>query len=234
MSSPTGKSDLYFAQLAVGPMANLAYLVGSMSARECLIVDPAWSIDELLEQTERDDMTIVGTLATHYHQDHVGGIFHGHHIEGIDQLLARRPVPVHTNRHDAEDLVRMTGISESDLAVHEGGDLIELGTIRIRLLHTPGHTSGSQCCLAEETGQPAHLVSGDTLFVDSCGRVDLPESDPEAMYHSLSGLKKLPDDTLVFPGHLYSREAHSTIGEQKRTNPFLRVTSLESFLSFMG
>jgi glyoxylase-like metal-dependent hydrolase (beta-lactamase superfamily II) len=234
MSSQTDNSDLYFVQLAVGPMGNLAYLVGSLSARECLIVDPAWNIDGLLEQTEQDDMAVVGVLATHYHQDHVGGTFQGQHIEGVDQLLARRPVPVHINRNDVEGLTRITGVSDSQLAVHEGGDVIELGAVRVRLLHTPGHTAGSQCCLAEEAGKPAHLVSGDTLFVDSCGRVDLPDSDPEAMYASLCDLKELPDDTLVFPGHLSSPEACSTIGAQKRSNPFLRATSREMFLSFMG
>ena len=79
------------------------------------------------------------------------------------------------------------------------------------------------------------MVSGDTLFLGSCGRVDLPGSDPEAMYQSLQGtLKKLPDETLLFPGHLYSADAQSTMGEQKQTNPFLRVTSLENFLGFMG
>ncbi|MEO1914490.1 MAG: MBL fold metallo-hydrolase, partial [Myxococcales bacterium] len=76
---------------------------------------------------------------------------------------------------------------------------------------------------------------GDTLFLGSCGRVDLPGSDPEAMYHSLNHtLKALPDETLLFPGHLYSPEGQSTMGEQKATNPMLRVSSLDMFLNFMG
>ena len=130
---------------------------------------------------------------------------------------------------------QVSGIAVSELESHEGGDTIELGGITIRLIHTPGHTPGSQCFLVEEAGQPGHLVSGDTLFLGSCGRVDLPGSDPEAMYHSLNTtLKKLPDETLLFPGHLYSPEGQSTMGEQKATNPMLRVTSLEMFLGFMG
>ena len=105
----------------------------------------------------------------------------------------------------------------------------------MRLLHTPGHTPGSQCFLVEEAGGAGRLVSGDTLFLGSCGRVDLPGSNPEDMYRSLSGtLKQLPDETLLYPGHLYAPEPSSTMGEQKRTNPYLRVTSLEMFLSFMG
>ena len=144
-------------------------------------------------------------------------------------------MPLYVNKHEAEGLRKVTGASESDLVRQEGGDSDRAGSVRVRLLHTPGHTPGSQCFLVEEAGQPGRLISGDTLFLGSCGRVDLPGSDPEAMYHSLNGtLKALPDETLLFPGHLYSSEASDTIGEQKRSNPFLRVTSLEQFLMFMG
>ncbi|UCE87870.1 MAG: MBL fold metallo-hydrolase [Deltaproteobacteria bacterium] len=216
-------------------MANLAYLVGSRSSREALVVDPAWSVDPLLDLAEADGMVVVGALATHYHQDHVGGQIFGFDIEGLARLLARNPVKVHVNDAEADGLRRITGVSESDLERHRGGDVLALGEIRVRLLHTPGHTPGSQCFLVEEAGQPARLVSGDTLFLGSCGRVDLPGSDPEAMYHSLNGtLKRLPDDTLVYPGHLYAPEASGTLGEQKRSNPYLRVSSLEQFLGFMG
>ena len=180
-------------------------------------------------------MKVVGALVTHYHQDHVGGSIMGMDIQGLDRLMERNPVKVHVNKHEAEGLKKVTGISQSDIVAHEGGDVIEIGQIRTRLLHTPGHTPGSQCFLVEETDRPGQLVSGDTLFLGSCGRVDLPGSDPKAMYESLNGtLKQLPDETLLFPGHLYSAEGQSTIGEQKQTNPFLRVTSLEMFLSFMG
>ncbi len=216
-------------------MANLAYLVGSRATREALIVDPAWDVDLLLDVAAEDDMEVVGALVTHYHQDHVGGDLFGHRIPGLDRLMARKPVPIHVNSHEAEGLLRVTGVSQTDLEVHEGGDVVAVGSIRTRLLHTPGHTPGSQCFLVEESGHPGQLVSGDTLFLGSCGRVDLPGSDPEAMYRSLNEvLKKLPDDTLLYPGHLYSPESQSTMGEQKRTNPFLRVTSLEMFLGFMG
>jgi glyoxylase-like metal-dependent hydrolase (beta-lactamase superfamily II) len=180
-------------------------------------------------------MQVVGALVTHYHQDHVGGSIFGMDIEGLAQLLARKPVPVHVNAHEADGLRQVTGASESDLRRCQAGDVLSLGPIRIRLLHTPGHTPGSQCFLVEEEGQPGRLVSGDTLFLGSCGRVDLPGSNPEAMYRSLNEtLRKLPDETLVFPGHLYSRDPQGTLGFEKQTNPFLRVSSLEQFLTFMG
>jgi glyoxylase-like metal-dependent hydrolase (beta-lactamase superfamily II) len=228
-------SDLYFKQFHVGQMANFVYLIGSHSSREALLVDPAWEVDSLLDQAETDGMQVVGALVTHYHQDHVGGSLFGQTIQGLDRLMERNPVKVHVNKQEADGLRRVTGVSPGDLVEHEGGDVVEIGSVRIRLLHTPGHTPGSQCFLVEEQGQPGQLVSGDTLFLGSCGRVDLPGSDPQAMYESLTGtLKQLPDETLLFPGHLYSTESQSTMGEQKRTNPFLRVASLETFLSFMG
>jgi hydroxyacylglutathione hydrolase len=229
------ESDLYFHQIAVGEMANFAYLIGSRSAREALVVDPAWSVDALLDQAAADDMRVVGALVTHYHQDHVGGRIFGFDIEGVARLLERAPVPIHVNAHEAEGTRQVTGASESDLVRHEAGDAIALGQLQIRLLHTPGHTPGSQCFLVEERGLPGRLVSGDTLFLGSCGRVDLPGSDPEAMYYSLNRtLKALPDETLVYPGHLYSNEPSATLGDQKRANPYLRVASLEQFLAFMG
>ncbi|MDE0886584.1 MAG: MBL fold metallo-hydrolase [Myxococcota bacterium] len=228
-------SDLYFRQIPVGEMANLVYLVGSRSERKALVVDPAWSVDALVDQAEADDIEIVGALVTHYHQDHIGGSIFGMEIEGLEHFMTRSPGPIHVQKLEADGVSKVSGIPKSEFQEHSGGDTIELGGITVRLLHTPGHTPGSQCFLVEEAGRPAQLVSGDTLFLGSCGRVDLPGSNPEHMYESLNGtLRKLPDETLVFPGHLYSEEAQSTIGEQKETNPFLRVANLETFLQFMG
>ena len=228
------ESQLYFRQLPVGDMANYAYLIGDRETRKAFVVDPAWNVDALLDLAEQDEVDVEGALVTHYHQDHVGGSIFGHDIQGLDRLLERKPMPVHVQREEAQGLKHVTGISDGDMTQHDGGDVLELGAIRIRLLHTPGHTPGSQCFLVEEPGQPRHLVSGDTLFLNACGRVDLPGGDPEAMYRSLNDvLGALPDETLLFPGHAYG-EPSSTMGEQKRTNPFLRVTSLEMFLNFMG
>ena len=228
-------TDLYFQQIPVGQMANFAYLVGSRSTREAVVVDPAWSVDALLDRAEVDGMNVVGALVTHYHQDHIGGSIFGMQIEGVGRLLERKPMPLYVNEHEADGTRQITGASESDLARRRGGDVLDLGAIRVRFLHTPGHTPGSQCFLVEEAGQPGRLVSGDTLFLGSCGRVDLPGSDPAAMYRSLNEtLKRLPDETQVFPGHHYSAEPWDTLGREKRTNPFLRVASLDQFLMFMG
>ena len=231
----TTADDLYFVQLPVGEMANLAYLIGSRSAREALLVDPAWSVDALLDRAEADGMRVAGALVTHHHQDHVGGEIFGLSIEGLGRLLARAPVPVHVNEHEADSVRRVTGVAPSDLVRHEAGDEIRIGQVRVRLLHTPGHTPGSQCFLVESESGPERLVSGDTLFLNSCGRVDLPGGDPEAMYRSLHGvLKRLPDETVLYPGHLYAPEPSATMGAQKRSNPYLRAASLEQFLAFVG
>jgi hydroxyacylglutathione hydrolase len=230
-----GENDLYFVQLPVGEMANLAYVIGSRSTREALLVDPAWSVDALLDRAEADGMRVVGALVTHHHQDHVGGEIFGLSIEGLGRLLARTPVPIHVNAREADAVRRAAGVAPSDLVRHEGGEDLRLGRVRVRLLHTPGHTPGSQCFLVESDAGAGRLVSGDTLFLNSCGRVDLPGGDPEAMYRSLDGvLKRLPDETVLYPGHLYAPEPFSTIGAQKQSNPYLRAATLEQFLAFVG
>ena len=232
------QSDLYFVQQLVGDMQNFAYLIVSRSARQTFVVDPAWNVTGLLDQAAEDGVEVVGALVTHYHQDHVGGEIFGHRIEGLARLLELRPMPIHVNKHEAKGVMQVTGASQADLVEHEGGDLLELGGVGVRLLHTPGHTPGSQCFLVAERdssqGRAGHLVAGDTLFLDSCGRVDLPGSDPRAMYESLATLRKLPDDTILFPGHLYSPEGHDALGNQKRTNPYLRAASVDHFLELMG
>lgn len=227
--------DLYFEQVPVGEMANLAYLIGSRSTGEALLVDPAWSVDALLDRAETDGMRVTGALITHAHQDHIGGSIFGMSIEGLDRLMTRQPVPIHVHAHEAESVRRVTGLSATDLVSHESGDVLALGELRVRLLHTPGHTPGSQCFLVETAGEPGRLVAGDTLFLNGCGRVDLPGGDPEALFRSLHGvLKQLPDETVLYPGHLYAAEPFEALGRQKWTNPYLRAGSIEQFLSLLG
>ena len=196
------KSDrLYFRQLLSGrdfaesnqlatQMVNFVYLIGDRQTRECVIVDPAYAISDLLEIIQEDEMNLTGVLVTHYHPDHVGGSMSGMSIEGVSTLLTKQQVPIHVNSHEATWVTRTTGISESDLVLHEGGDKLEVGEISVTFVHTPGHTPGSQCFLVEQK-----LVAGDTLFLEGCGRTDLPGSDPNDMYYSLQKLAKLPHDT---------------------------------------
>lgn len=223
-------SPLYLRRLLIGQMANYVYLVGSKASRECWVVDPAWDIDAIVEAAARDDMQITGALVTHYHPDHIGGDLFGHQISGLAELLERVNVPVHVNQKELQGVARVAGISESDLVPHQGGDVVHLGEIPLKFLHTPGHTPGSQCFLVN-----GNLVSGDTLFFGACGRVDLPGGNPEDMYRSLNEvLKKLPEETQLHPGHQYGSVSASTIGEEARANPYLQPRSLQEWLRMMG
>ncbi|MBI2799198.1 MAG: MBL fold metallo-hydrolase [Gammaproteobacteria bacterium] len=227
----TVNDDLYFRQIPLGPMQNFAYLVGSRRARQCLVVDPAWDTDSLLEAARLDDMTIAGALVTHYHPDHVGGAMMGFQVPGgVAELIGKVDAKIHVNKHEADGLIKVTGVSENDLVRHDGGDAIEIGDVKIELLHTPGHTPGSQCFLVH-----SRLVAGDTLFVNGCGRVDLPGSDPDAMYRTLTGtLSNLDDDVVLYPGHDYGPTQISTMAEQRRSNVYLRFRTLEDWQRLRG
>lgn len=211
----------------MGPMQNFVYLVGSRETRKAAVVDAAWNIEEILRIAAEDEMELTHACVSHTHPDHIGGQFAGDHIEGIVELLEKAKVRVIVHKEEAEFL---KFLSASDLIKVESGSEIDLGGIGIRLIHTPGHTPGSQCFLVDN-----RLVSGDTLFIGSCGRVDLPGGNAEQMYYSLTQrLMELPETTLLFPGHNYSKESISTLGEQRKTNPYLQFHSLSDFLAAMG
>lgn len=219
--------NLYFKQFELGPMQNFVYLVGSLETRKVAVVDAAWDIEKILRIVAEDDMELTHACVSHTHPDHIGGQFSGVHIEGITELLEKAKVKVIVHKEEAEFL---KSLSPSDLIKVESGDGIDVGGINIRLIHTPGHTPGSQCFLIND-----RLISGDTLFIGSCGRVDLPGGNAEQMYFSLTQrLMDLPETTLLFPGHNYSDKSISTLGEQQRTNPYLQFHSLREFLSAMG
>lgn len=239
-SASTGPDRFYFRQLLSGrdfaredPMAvqmvNFAYLVGDRETREALVVDPAYSVGELVDVAAADGMEVVGALATHYHADHVGGTMMGYTIEGITSLLERLSVPVHANRHEAPLIGETTGIGAGDIVSHDGGDRVRVGAIEVELLHTPGHTPGSQCFLVE-----GMLVAGDTLFLQGCGRTDLPGSDPGEMYQSLQRLAGLPDDTVVYPGHRYSVASAGTMEAVKEVNSVMKPRSRQEWLALFG
>jgi hydroxyacylglutathione hydrolase len=206
-------------------MVNFVYAIGDRETGECMLVDPAYAVDELIEVVGADGMTVTGALATHFHPDHVGGTMMGHTIEGVARLLAINGVKVHVQAPEAEFVKKVTGLSDSDLATHSPGDIVHVGAIPIELVHTPGHTPGSQCFLVD-----CKLVSGDTLFLDGCGRTDFPGSDPAQMYDSLQRLAGLPADTIVYPGHQYSPDASATLGSVTTTNYVYKPKSKEQWL----
>ena len=206
-------------QLELGPMANFVYLLADSNTKECAVVDPAWDVPAILKAVKDNGWKLAQILVTHNHPDH---------INGIGELLHEADVPIHVHRDDAYALKEF----KSNLKPSSGGDKIKLGNIDIAFLHTPGHTQGSQCFLFSD-----RLVSGDTLFIEGCGRVDLPTSDPEKMYQSLKKISTLPDKTVLFPGHNYADAPCAPLKDEKQKNPYLRISAsrgLNDFLTLVG
>ena len=173
---------------------------------------------------------LVGALVTHYHPDHVGGSMAGFSIEGVRELLDLAPVPVHVQADEREWVAKVTDTGDDDLVTHTSGDVVTVGAIPIELIHTPGHTPGSQCFLVDN-----RLVAGDTLFLEGCGRTDLPGGDSRALYESLTQkLAKVPDDAVLFPGHLYSAEPSATMGETRKWNYVFRPRTEAEWLAMFG
>lgn len=241
MSTQQGHDDpFYLRQLLSGrdfatndsiarQMVNFAYIIGDKSTGECFLVDPAYNVNELVDIAEADGFRVTGVLATHFHADHVGGSLMGHTIEGVSALLERASVPVHLNEHEVPWVLRTTGISETDIVSHGAGDVVRVGSVEVTLVHTPGHTPGSQCFLTHGC-----LVSGDTLFLEGCGRTDLPGSNVEDMYDSLQQLASLPDSTVVLPGHQYSVPPAAEMRDVKEANYVFKPKNKESWLMMFG
>ena len=198
-------------------MQNFIYLIGDPQTHEAAVIDPGWEVPQILQQAERDGYRLTKAFATHYHFDHV---------LGLGELLKAVDIPVYAHRDDAP----LIDVAPSSLKSVAGGETIMVGELPITLIHTPGHTQGSQCLMVHD-----HLLSGDTLFVRACGRCDLPGGDPRQLYESLTKkLKVLDDATILCPGHHYADVPTSPLGEEKRLNPFLTAPTLHDFLRLVG
>jgi glyoxylase-like metal-dependent hydrolase (beta-lactamase superfamily II) len=232
----------YFRQLLSGldfalddtvaeQMVNFVYAFGDRETGEAVLVDPAYRPGELIDLVEADGMRVSGVFATHYHPDHVGGNLGGRaQIDGIVEMLERIDVPIHVQADEVEWVTKVTGVGEGSLVAHAAGDVVTVGDFEVSLIHTPGHTPGSQCLLVN-----GHLISGDTLFLDGCGRTDLPGSDPEEMYRTLTHrLSVISDDTILFPGHLYSADPSAPMGNVRQHNRALVPASAEQWLAMFA
>lgn len=212
------QSDLYLKQMQIGPMENFVYLVGSWSKKEVAVVDCAWDVPTILKAADSDGLKITHALVSHYHFDHTNG---------LTDLLKHLDIPVYVNK---EEVPWMKKLASENTHEVDSGDSLKIGQIEIRFIHTPGHTPGSHCFHVE-----GNLISGDTLFINACGRTDLPGGNPEQLYESLTQkLMKLDDGTVLYPGHNYAERPSSTIGDEKQNNPFMKFSSVNQFLRGFG
>jgi glyoxylase-like metal-dependent hydrolase (beta-lactamase superfamily II) len=213
--------SLYVRQLQLGPMANFVYLVGAEGSPETAVIDCAWDAQAVLDAVEEDGRTLSCALVSHWHADHTNG---------LQPLLALKGVPIRVHALDAAELAPEL---RGEVVPLGAGDAIEVGPLRLRALHTPGHTPGS-CCYQLEAGSATGagaVFSGDTLFVGACGRCDLRGGDPAQMYESLRRLAGLGEEVTLYPGHDYGEVPVSSIGRERTKNPYLlRLGTLEQFV----
>ena len=202
---------MIFKQVPVGTFQNFAYIIGDEKTKLCAIVDPAWEVDKLLGQSKELNLNVSYVINTHSHHDH---------IEGNDAVVKQTRAKIIT--HEKSPL-------RKDMPVKDG-DLISVGSLKIKVIHTPGHCPDHICLLVD-----GNVLTGDTLFVGECGRTDLEGGSAGEMYGSLfNKLMTLDDATKVYPGHDYGNKPSSSIGEQRRNNYTLKPRTKEEFIKFMA
>ena len=211
---------MFFKQIHVGPMQNFSYLIGDEKSKECAVVDAGWDVDKLIDIAGKEKLNINKIILTHSHYDHA---------QKVDELASKTNAIVYFHEDDFNEIGRV--IKNPNIKIHKlkDNDEIKIGKIKIKVIHTPGHTPGAICLLIENK-----LLTGDTLFVNAIGRTDLAGGDSLQLFESLQKLKKLDDKIEVYPGHDYGEIPFSTIGGEKKTNPYFKCESKEQFFSLLG
>lgn len=198
-------------QLQVGNMQNFTYVLEDEETSQSIILDPSWDLDEIKRIIEKHNLTVKYIVNTHHHFDHTLG----------NEAMVKET--------GAKIIQYVTSALKHDISVSDG-DKIKFGNSELRVLYTPGHSKDSMCLVGD-----GKIFSGDTLFVGTCGRVDLPGGDARELYHSLvDTLRKLDDNLIMYPGHNYGTTPTSTIGEQKRMNLVMQPRTEQEFLEMMG
>lgn len=211
---------MIFRQVHVGPMQNFSYIIGNEESREAAIIDAGWEIDKLIDICNMEKLKIAKIILTHSHYDH---------IQKTDELASKTDSSVYFHEDDFNEIKR--AIKNPGIKLHKlkNNDEIKIGKIKIKVIHTPGHSPGAICLLFENK-----LITGDTLFVNAIGRTDLPGGDSIKLFESLQKLKKLDDGIEIYPGHDYGEVPFSTIGGEKKTNSYFMCSTKEQFLNLLG
>jgi hydroxyacylglutathione hydrolase len=216
--SPTKPDEVDVRQLALGPMKNFVYAVGARGDPEVAVVDPAWDVPALLLHLAHAGKRIGAIILTHHHHDH---------LNGVEAVLAQREVPIYVQRAEvdfAPEVFRPFGAAVKPQAPSAA---VQVGGATLQLLHTPGHTPGSQCIACGGA-----LFSGDTLFVNACGRCDFPGGSAPTLFDSLHRvLGALPDSTTLYPGHHYGDVEISSLGRERSLNPYFQLRTEAAFVA---
>ncbi len=198
-------------QIHVGNMQNFTYVVEDSDTAEAIIIDPSWNLEMVDDVIHGSKLNIRYIVNTHHHFDHT---------TGNEYMAESTGAPI--VQHEASELQHDTTV--------EDRDMIEFGRSSLQVLHTPGHSKDSICLVGD-----GKIFAGDTLFVGSCGRVDLPGGSAEQLYHSLFDVLYPLDDRLVlYPGHHYGTTQTSTMGKEKATNPVMQRRTQQQFVEIMG
>ncbi len=206
-------SSAHIHQYELGPMNNFAYILEDPSTKKAAVIDPAWDIPFLLNELKKNQLELEMILLTHGHYDHTSGLF---------EVLNYKKIPVYLSETEASSLTPQV----PTLQKTRNHDRIPLGTLSIECRHTPGHSPGGQCFHVDTL-----LLTGDTLFIDRCGRCDLAYGDAAALYHSFQKeILPLPDATRLYPGHNYGHIPSDLLGNQRKTNPYLRCKTEAEFI----